>query len=399
MQIALQKLRIALRQLRRSPAFALTAILTLALGIGANTAIFSLLDQALLRTLPVRDPQQLVTLQDSGTKWQGSISVSGGSQEDVFTYPTYKDLRDRNQAFDGLAGIVSANGINFTRNGASQLENSELVSGNYFDVLGVEPAIGRLFTQREDDVPLANPVAVLSYAFWKNNLGADPNLVGSTVSINGFPYQIIGVTASGFHSAIWGNTPELFFPMSMQAQITPDPPGVNPNSAGPDRLNDPQSRWMNIFGRLKPGESIAQAQARLAPLWHALRADQLKALGTRSPAFVAGFLTHSQLVVLPGQRGFAFNRDTLRKPFLAVMTMALLVLSISAVNVASLLLVRAAARNREFALRSALGAKSSQVMLQLLLEGLLPGRVGGCGWPDAGANRHSHPGWLSYGPG
>ena len=375
MTAILQNLRVALRQLRHSPAFALTAILTLALGIGANTAIFSLLDQALLRTLPVQDPARIVTLQDTSTHatWVGSISSSGGDEEDVFTYPTYKDLRDRNQVFSSLAGVVPAGGINVTRNNSSHLANAELVTGNYFTTLGVQPVLGRVFSQQDDGVPLASPVVVLSYDYWKNNLGADPSVVGSTLSINSFPFQVIGVTAPGFHSAVWGNTPSLFFPMAMLDQIMPG----STQPGRPTRFQDSSFRWFSLFGRLKPGISPKEAQAQLAPLWHALRANDLKNLGTRSPAFVAGFLTNSHLLVNPGARGFNFNRDSLEKPFLAVMAMALLVLLISAVNVASLLLVRAASRNREFALRSALGASSSQVMGQLLLEGLLLGVLGG----------------------
>lgn len=373
MNAIVQNLRVALRQLRHSPAFALTAILTLALGIGANTAIFSLLDQALLRTLPVRDPGQLVTLQDTGTVWDGSISVSGGDQKDVFTYPAYKNLRDRNQVFSSLAAVVAVNGINLTHDNSSRLANSELVSGNYFTTLGVKAALGRVFSQADDGVPLANPVAVLSFDYWKDHLGADPSIVGSTVAINSFPYQIIGVAAPGFHSAVWGQTPDLFFPLAMLDQVIPG--NTQPNQ--PPRLQDSGFRWLSLIGRLKPGISPNQAQADLAPLWHALRANDLKALGTRSNFFVKGYLTNSRLLVQPGARGFAFNRDSLEKPFLAVMAMALLVLLISAVNVASLLLVRAAARNREFALRSALGASSTQIMGQLLLEGMLLGLLGG----------------------
>ncbi len=373
MNTILQNFRVALRQLRHSPAFALTAILTLALGIGANTAIFSLLDQALLRTLPVDKPSELVTLQDSGTAWDGSISVAGGDQKDVFTYPTYKSLRERNQVFSSLAAIVAVNGINFTRNNSSRLVNSELVSGNYFSTLGVRPALGRVFSQQDDGAPLANPVIVLSYDYWKDQLGADPSIVGSTVSINSFPYQVIGVAAPGFHSAVWGQTPDLFVTISMLDQIIPG--NTQPNQS--PRLQDPRYRWLSLFGRLKPGLSPRKAQAQLAPLWHAIRADGLKALGTRSAFFVKGYLTDSKLLVSPGARGFSFDRDSIEKPLLAVMAMALLVLLISAVNVASLLLVRAAARNREFALRSALGASAAQIMGQLLLEGLLLGIFGG----------------------
>ena len=360
-------LRFALRQLRRSPGFAVTAVLTLALGIGANTAIFSLLDQALLRSLPVRDPQSLVILEGTGKAWEGHSSSRGGDQEAYFSYPMYKDLRDQNKVFEGLIATTSAR-ASLTRNGASQLVDAEVVSGNYFDVLGVGPAMGRLLTQSEDMQKDGNPVAVVSFDFWRNHLGADPSVVGSQVTINAHPFQILGVAAPRFHSAVWGQTPGIFVPMSMLGQIVP----------GKDRrLTDHKDRWMNIVGRLKPGVSRSQAEAAMNPLWHALRAEELKALGTRSKRFTDDFLNNSRMLVLPGARGFSYARGGFEKPLLAVMAMAVLVLLIAVVNVASLLLVRAAGRVREFSLRHALGAGSGRIVQQLLLEGLSIGVVGG----------------------
>ncbi len=290
MSTVLQDLRYALRQLRRSPGFAVTAILTLALGIGANTAIFSLLDQALLRSLPVRDPQQLVVLKGTGKAWEGSTHFHGGDPEAYFSYPMYKDLRDHNQALEGLAATLPAE-IGISHNGVAQLGRAELVSGNYFSMLGVQPALGRLLTPSEDVQLNSNPVAVLSFDFWKNHLGADPSLVGSTLSINGHPFQIVGVASPRFQSAVWGETPSLFVPITMLDQILP--------GAG-KRLTLHTDRGINLIGRLKPGESRERAEVALAPLWHALRAEELKALGTRSPKFKAEFLTNSRLHVLPG---------------------------------------------------------------------------------------------------
>jgi len=365
MSTILQDLRYALRQLRRSPGFAITAILTLALGIGANTAIFSLLDQALLRSLPVRDPQQLVVLKGTGDAWTGSTSSSGGDDTDYFSYPMYQDLRDQNKVFDGLIGTSPAQ-AGFSRGSNSQVLDVETVTGNYFNVLGVQPALGRVFSP-SDDAPNAVPTVVVSFDFWRNQLASDPKIVGSTVSLNGHPFQVIGIAAPRFHSAVWGQTPEVFVTMAMLDQVT--------SYSG--ALREHTSRWLNIIGRLKPGVSIAQAQVGVAPLWHALRANELQLLGKRSPRFVAGFLTNSRLIVKPGAQGFSYRRPAIEKPFLAVMAMAVLVLLISAVNVASLLLVRSASRVREFALRSALGARTSRIVAQLLLEGLLIGIGGG----------------------
>jgi predicted permease len=335
--------------------------------VGANTTIFSLLDQALLRSLPVRDPERLVVLSATGNAWAGHSSDHGGGVEKSFSYPMYRDLRDRGAAFDGLIATAPAQ-IGVTRNNASDMASAEIVSGNYFNVLGVPAAVGRLLTQTDDMTPGDNPVAVLSFNYWKTHFGADASVVGQTLTINGNPFQVIGVSAPAFQSAVWGEVPDLFVPMSMLDQIIP--------GKGP-RLQDRTDRWMNIVGRLKDGMSPEQAQVALAPLWHALRADELKAMGHKSQRFVDEYLTRSQLQVLPGARGLSYSRDSLEEPLLAVMAMAILVLLIATVNVASLLLVRSAARVREFSLRYALGANTRHIMQQLLLEGVLIGVAGG----------------------
>ena len=367
MQSLFQDLRFGLRQLRRAPGFALTAVLTLALGVGANTAIFSLLDQALLRSLPVRDPQQLVVLRGTGDVWEGATSNYGGGVDAYFSYPMYRDLRDRDGAFQSLLATVPSS-VNLAQHGNAAVLSVELVSGNYFTLLGVVPARGRLLTANDDGQPGANPVAVMSYSFWQHEMAGDPAAVGATVSVNGHPFQLVGVAAPGFRSAVWGRTPGLFLPMSMMG-------AVNPGTE--DRFTDHKTRWLNILGRLTPGETVAQAEAQSAPLWHALRAEELKALGGRSPRFIDQFLTHSRLLVQPAASGFSYSRDTLRTPLVAVMAMAALVLLIAVVNVGSLLLVRSAARVREFSMRHALGASSARILRQLLLEGLLLGLAGG----------------------
>jgi putative ABC transport system permease protein len=367
MHSLIQDIRFSLRQIRRSPGFMITAVLTLALGVGANTAIFSLLDQALLRSLPVRDPERLIILSATGKAWQGHSSDHGSGVEKSFSYPMYRDLRDHSAAFDGLIATAPAD-IGITRNGASDMAYAEIVSGNYFSVLGVPAAHGRLLTQADDSMAGTNPVVVLSFNYWKTHFGADAGVVGQTISINGNPFQVIGVSAPAFQSAVWGEVPDVFVPMSMLDQIVP---------GKGRRLTDHTDRWMNIVGRLKPDLSTEQAQVALGPLWHALRADELKALGHRSQHFIDEFLTHSQLQVLPGARGLSYSRDSLEKPLLAVMAMAVLVLLIATVNVASLLLVRSATRVREFSLRYALGANTRRIVQQLLLEGMFIGVAGG----------------------
>ncbi len=300
----LQDLRFALRQLRRAPAFTLTAVLTLALGIGATTAIFSLLDQALLRSLPVHDPASLVILEGTGKMWQGHSSSHGGDPEAYFSVPMYRDLRDQNHVFSGLLATAPAD-INLTHANTSEAARTELVSGNYFAVLGVQPALGRLLTPADDAAPNANPVAVLSFDFWRDHLGADPAVINSTVGINGHPFQILGVAAPRFRSAIWGETPALFVPMSMLGEIIP---------GQEKRLSDHTDKWINILGRLAPGTSRAHAEAAMNPLWHALRAEELKALGHRSQHFTDDFLTNSRMNLVPAPRASPTSATASKPP-------------------------------------------------------------------------------------
>ncbi len=191
--------------------------------------------------------------------------------------------------------------------------------------------------------------------------------MGETIQLNGQPVQVIGIAAANFQSAVWGQTPAVFLPMAMRPQVIPDKK---------DALSDRRNVWLNIVGRLRDGVTMPQAEAEVAPLWHSLRADELKAMGTRSPRFVNSFLTTSRLRVLPGARGLSYRREGLETPLLVVMGMAFLVLLIASVNVASLLLVRSSGRVREFAVRYALGATARRILLQLLLEGLLIGLAG-----------------------
>ena len=363
----LENLKFALRQLRKSPGFTLTAVLTLALGIGANTAIFSLLDQALLRSLPVRDPQDLVLLEATPYKtWNGGTSINGGDEEAYFSYPMYRDLRDQNKVFDGLIAMVQVQSGVLWR-GRSALASTELVSGNYFDVLGVKPTMGRLLVQGDDVVKNGSPVVVLGFGYWQRQMGSDPHVVGQTMEINGHPFQIVGVSDPRFASAIWGSPADIFVPMTMKPIVTPLT----------DNLDKHDERWMNILGRLKPGVTRTQAEAGMAPLWQSLRKAELPLFHNNSARFVAGFVTNSRLHVLDGAKGFSYSRNSMSTPLMVIMGMAVLVVLMAAVNVASLVLVRSAGRVREFSMRYALGARRGAVVRQLLVEGLLLGVLGG----------------------
>ncbi len=368
MNSLLQDVRYALRQLRKSPAFTLTVIITLALGIGANAAVFTLFDQVLLRMLPVQKPKELVRLHWTGG-FSGSASSFGGDDSNYFSYPMYKDLRDQNQVFSGVIAADRANLALSWRNQADSTE-AEVVSGNYFDVLGLRPTVGRLFNAQDDTVKNANPVAVLSYNYWKTRFGSAPDIAGQTVLVNGHTFTVLGVAPPNFDSAIGGYRPGVFVPMSM-VEI------ALPWTAPSDNLNNHKSIWLTIVARLKPGIAATQAQAGLGPLWHSLRAYELTLYKTHSDRFAKNFLDKSQLQVVDDSRGFNPGRTTLETPLTILMSMAGLLVAMCAINVATLLLLRAAGRTREMSMRYALGAKRNRIISQLLVEGGLLGIAGG----------------------
>jgi putative ABC transport system permease protein len=361
----LQDLRYALRQLRKSPGFAAVAIITLALGIGANTAIFSLLDQALLRSLPVKDVDRLVILKYSGSNIPGRLD-SRTDGKFYFSYPMYRDLRDRNSVFSGLIATDWTQ-VGVQWHNQPDLVAAELVSGNYFEALALKPALGRLFVAADDRVPDANPVIVLSFSYWQRRFGAEPGILNQTILVNGHPFTAVGVAPPGFHSVVLGDTPDVFVPMMMKAEVMP----------GLKDLDDHHSSWLNIIGKLKPGISREQAEAGIAPLWYTLRSDELKDVKGEPGNFRDRFLTKSHLLVLDGARGFSPLRGDVQMPLLIAMGMVALVALMACLNVGSLLLVRASGRIREMSVRYALGAKRKRVIQQLLVEGFLLGSAGG----------------------
>lgn len=365
MSALLQDLRYALRQLRKTPGFTIIAMIILALGIGANTSIYSLLDQVLLRSLPVQDPDRLVQLESVGSD-SGHVSSWGGDDHLYFSYPMYRDLRDKNQVFEGMLARTPAQvGVQYHND--SKLGMAELVTGNYFQVLGLTPATGRLISPTDDEVQERDPVAVLSYEYWVRRFGSDPRVLNTSILINGHPFTIVGVAPAGFKSVVVGDSPDLFVPMMMKPEVTP----------GWSDLEKHRSRWLNIIARLKPGESVATAEAGLEPLWKSLRQEELKEIHDHSDKFIERFVTKSKVTLLDAKRGFSPLRDQIRTPLLIVMGMVVLVIVIACANLASLLLVRAAGRTREMSVRYSLGAKRSRIVQQLLIEGLLLGIGGG----------------------
>ena len=363
----LADLKYAWRQLRKSPGFAVTAVVTLALGIGATTAIFTMFDQVLLRVLPVERPQELVRLDWHGS-FSGAMSDFGGDVGNYYSYPMYKDLRDKNRVFSGmLATMRTEVGVDW--HNQAEDKDAEVVSGNYFQVLGLRPFAGRLFTSADETAKDANPVVVVSYDYWRTHLGADGGVVGKTLGINGHPFEIVGVAPEGFETAIGGYRPAVFVPVTMSEIAMPwSVPG--------HRLDNHLSLWLTLVARLKLGVTIPQAQAAMTPLWYALRAQELQYYKAPSQKFKADYAAKSTIRVIDDSRGFSPNRMDLETPLVILLSMAGLLLAMCTVNVATLLLLRSAARVKEMSMRYALGAKSSRIVRQLLIEGGLLGVAG-----------------------
>jgi putative ABC transport system permease protein len=367
MNVFFQDFRYALRQLTRSPGFAATVVVTLALGIGANSAIFTIFDQVLLRMLPVRNPKELVRFEWKGS-FSGSASSFGGDTDNYFSYPMYKDLRAHNAVFtDVLAADRTGVGVSWQDH--AENEDAELITGNYFELLGVRPALGRLMNQSDETAKDANPVVVLSYDYWKTRFNADRSVIGKTLQINGHPFTILGVAPEGFQSAIGGYKPGVFLPVTMSEVAMPW-------TAQRQDMTNHKSIWLTLVARLKPGVSRQQAEAAMAPLWYSLRAQELTGYGKVSARFKDGFLNKTHFSVIDDSHGFNPERDDLRMPLLVLMGMVAVLAAMCAVNVATLLLLRAAGRVREISMRYALGAARSRIIAQLLVEG---GLLGLCG--------------------
>jgi putative ABC transport system permease protein len=367
LELLLRDLRFAFRGLARNPGLSIIAILTLAIAICANTTIFSLLSQALLRALPVSRPDELVVLSFAGSH-PGHHHSDGDSPEGhihEFSYPMYRDLSEKNSAFSGLiASQPVAAGV--TWDNRSEAVGVEMVSGNYFETLGVQPSVGRLFQASDETAPGANPVAVLNFDYWKTHLAEAP-VVGRTLLVNGTQFTVVGVAAPGFHSMVWGRLPSVYVPVTMQGTVEPEWSG---------NLTDRKSYWLTLAGRLRPGVTRAQAEASLTALFLSIRRTEFPTLADTSEKTRKEFIDAAHLNVDAGAQGFSPTRDNMRTPLAIIMGMVLLVIAMAVVNVASLLLVRAANRVREFSVRYALGATNGQILRQLLCEGLLLGIFG-----------------------
>jgi predicted permease len=359
LETLVQDVRYALRMLRRSPGFTGVVVLTLALGIGANTAIFSLMNSVLLQSLPVRNPDELVVLRYADTQEEGA-------NED-FSYPMYEALRDKSSVFDG---VLTRSGVDFnvTYAGQSEFAYGELVSGNYYQVLGVRPWLGRLLSPEDDRTPGAHPVAVLSYGYWQARFAGDPSIVGKEILLDGRPMTVIGVSAPGFFGTELSRDPAIRVPMMMTLAFRPVPA---------NRMQSARHRWLTIMARRKPNIGAAQAQASTDVLYHQALEAQLNALGSGVKAHDRERILASHIQLDNGSQGFAHLRGEMQRPLLLMFSVTAMVLLVACANLANLLLARSAKRRKEVAVRLAIGAGPRRLIRQWLTESILLGLLGG----------------------
>src|ERR1041384_3729561 len=351
--------RYALRMLVKNPAFACVVVLTLALGIGANAAIFSLLDTVLIQSLPVPNPDQLAVF--------STYDKAPPEGDRAFSYAMYKDLRDRNSVF---SGVIARGGtqMNVTYGDQTERVRGELVSGNFFDVLGVRPWAGRLFTQDDDRTPGAHPVAVLSYSYWKRRFNKDPNLIGKTILVNEQPMTVLGVTPPGFYGLDLANNPDVRVPLMMTPVFNPLPP---------TRLTSRRHQWLSVMARRKADVSPEQAQASLDVLYRQIREFEASQLPASVSAFDRERFLAVRIAALPGDQGLRHLQVELRTSLLLLFGATCAVLLILCANLANLMMARATVRAQEITVRLALGAGRLRLLRQWLTEGVVLSVIGG----------------------
>lgn len=354
-----QDIRYGLRILAKNPGFTAITVLTLALGIGANSGIFSVMRQVLLQRLPVPRPQELVLLYGPGPR-SGHVSSDEGDGSESFSYPMYKDLREHSTVFAGLAAKADFP-LSVGYRGETERAEAELVSGNYFETLGVQPALGRLLQPSDEVSRGVNPVVVLGYGYWQKRFGGRPGILNQSVQVNNRLMTVVGVVQLGFDGIELGRISQVYLPITLKPIVTPTWDG----------LDNHLDYWVKLIGRLKSGVSQAQASAALAPTYRALLENELLLVRTHLDDRELIHYVTQPLVLHSGARGRPLLENDTRPKLLTLMGMVGLVMFITCANVAGLLTARGAARQKEISVRFSLGASRLRIVRQLVVEACL----------------------------